>query len=47
MQLHPELNLGDSGSIEGQGGTGDSHDAANMTNVSNEPTMLAAIPEEI
>mmetsp|Transcript_24421 Transcript_24421/g.32719 ORF Transcript_24421/g.32719 Transcript_24421/m.32719 type:complete len:136 (+) Transcript_24421:2003-2410(+) len=45
MQLHPELNLGDSGSIEGQGGN--SSEALITSHISNEPTMLAAIPEEI
>ena len=47
MQLHPELNLGDSGSIDGQGVTGDSDEAMINSHISNEPTMLAAIPEEI
>ena len=42
MSLHPELNLGDSGSIEGQGGLGSSHDYQ-----STDRTVLAAIPEEI
>ena len=47
MQLHPELNLGDSGSIDGQGVTGASDEAIVNSYMTNEPTMLAAIPEEI
>lgn len=47
FQLHPELNLGDSGSIEGQGNTSQQDLIASQLLASQESTMLAAIPEEI
>ena len=48
MQLHPELNTGDSGSIDGQD-RGDVSFNSNKNDITtgHNTTILASIPEEI